>query len=94
VTVAIIAVIAVLLVLGVGLLILWLMRRSQSEVPDYADARAAQHPQVVGVDQQGREITESQEPAAQTRDAGSFESLLTDEIHDQGREEPVAPDVD
>jgi flagellar basal body-associated protein FliL len=92
VTVAIIAVIAVLLVLGVGLLIFWLMRRSQTEVPDYADARAAQHPQVVGTDEQGREVTASQEPPAQVRDAGAFESLLKDEIHQQGREEPAAPE--
>jgi hypothetical protein len=94
VTVAIVAIIAVLLVLGVGLLIFWLMRRSQTEVPDYADARAAQHPQVVGIDEHGREVAESQEPPAQTRDAGAFEGLLKDEIHDQGREEPAAPEED
>jgi hypothetical protein len=94
VTVAIIAIIAVLLVLGVGLLIFTLMRRSQEAVPRIADDDVASRDNVVGVDRQGREITESQEPPAQARDAGAFENLLKDEIRDQGREEPVAPDED
>lgn len=91
-TVAIIAIIAVLLVLGVGLLILTLMRKSQQAVPRVADDRAASRDNVVAVDEQGRAVTESQEPPAQTRDAGAFEDLLRDEIQDQGRDEPVAPD--
>ena len=91
-TVVIIAIIAVLLVLGVGLLIFTLMRRSQQAVPYVADADVASRDSVVGIDQQGREITESQEPPAQGRDAGAFEGLLKDEIQSQGREEPAAPD--
>jgi len=94
VTVAIIAIIAVLLVLGVGLLIFTLMRRSQTAVARITDEDRASRDNVVGVDQQGRKVVESQEPPAQARDAGAFEGLLTDEIRDQGREEPAAPDED
>ena len=93
-TVAIIAIVAVVLVLAVGLLIFRLMRRSQNEVPDFTDARAAQHAQVVGTDEQGRAILDSDEPEPARRDEGAFENLLRDEIHDQGRDEPVAPDED
>lgn len=91
-TVAIIAIIAVLLVLGVGLLIYTLMRKSQQVVPHVADEDVAKRDNVVGIDGQGREVTESQEPPAQARDAGAFEGLLKDEIKSQGREEPAAPD--
>jgi hypothetical protein len=94
VTVTIIAIIAVLLVLGVGLLIFSLMRRSQTVVPDVADEEAARHDHVVGVDEQGREIMASQEAPAAARDTGAFEGLLKDEIHDQGREAPDAQDDD
>jgi len=94
VTVAIIAIIAVLLVLGVGLLIFTLMRRSQTAVPYVTDEDVASRDNVVEVDEQGREITESQEPPAQGRDVGTFEDLLRDEIQDQGRQVPAAPDED
>jgi hypothetical protein len=87
-------IIAVLLVLGVGLLVFWLLRRSQTVVPGVTDEDVASRDNVVGVDAQGRAITEAQEPPSQARDAGAFESLLKDEIHDQGREEPAAPDED
>lgn len=93
-TVAVIAIVAVLLVLGVGLLILTLMRKSRQAVPHVTDEDIASRDNEVGVDEQGHEVTESQEPPAQARDAGAFEGLLKDEIHDQGREEPVAPDED
>jgi hypothetical protein len=91
-TVAIIAIIAVVLVLVVGLLIFRMMRRSQDEVPAFTDARAAQHPQVVGTDEQGDAILDTDEPETAQRDEGAFENLLRDEIHDQGREQPVADD--
>jgi hypothetical protein len=87
-------VIAVLLVLGVGMLIFWLMRRSQTVVPQVTDEDIASRDNVVGVDEKGRQITEAQEPTSPARDAAAFEDLLRDEIHDQGREEPVAPDED
>jgi hypothetical protein len=87
-------VVAVLLVIGVGLLVFWLLRRSQTVVPDVTDEDAASRDMVVGVDEQGREITASQEAPEAPRDGAAFESILRDEIHDQGREEPVAPDED
>ncbi len=93
-SVGIMIVIAVLLVLGVGLLVFWLMRRSQTVVPQVTDEDIASRDNVVGVDEEGHQITEAQEPASPARDAGAFENLLKDEIHDQGREEPVAPDED
>ena len=93
-TVAIIAVVAVLLVLGVGLLIFTLMRRSQTAVPRVADEDLESRDNVVGLDEQGREIMSSQEAPEPARDAAGFESLLKDEIRDQGRQGPAAPDED
>jgi hypothetical protein len=93
VTVAIIAIIAVLLVLGVGLLIFRLMKNAQTEVPAATDPRDTGE-RVVGTDEQGGAITEAQEPAGPARDAASFETLLQDEIRDQGRTEPAAPEED
>ena len=84
-------VVAVLLVLGVGLLVFWLMRRSQTVVPRVTDEDVASRDNVVGLDAQGRKITEAQEPSLPSRDDAAFESLLQDEIHEQGREEPAAP---
>ena len=89
-TLAIIIIVAVLLVLGVGYLIYGLMRRSQTVVPQVTDEDAASRDLVVGVDEQGREITASQEAPEPPRDGAAFESLLQDEIHDLGREEPKA----
>jgi hypothetical protein len=87
-------IIAVLLVLGVGLLILWLMRRSQKIVPMAADEDAASRDLVVGVDAQGREITASQDAQSPPRDDAVFESLLQDEIRDLGREQQPADEED
>jgi hypothetical protein len=94
VTVAIVAVIAVLLVLGVGLLIFKLMKRAQTAVPSLADPSRPTGERVVGRDEQGAAVTEAQEPPQAPRDAASFERLLQDEIHDQGRTEPAAPGED
>ena len=92
-TVAIIAIIAVLLVLGVGLLIFRMMKNAQTAVPDAVDHRDAGE-RVVGVDERGREITQAEEPPAPGRDVAAFETLLQDEINDQGRETPAAPEED
>lgn len=91
-SVAIIAIIAVLLVLGVGYLIFVLMRKSQTIVPQVADEDAASRDEVVGVDEQGREIAASQEAPSVPRDDVAFESLLQDEIHDLGMRQPPADD--
>jgi hypothetical protein len=90
-SVVIIAIVAVLLVLGVGMLVLLLMRRSQKVVPQIADGGQTGE-RVVGADAEGRQITEAEEPAPPARDDASFESLLQDEIRSQGREEPTADD--
>jgi hypothetical protein len=92
VSVAIIAVVAVLLVLGVGYLIFVLMRKSQTVVPQVTDEDAASRDHVVEIDDQGREIMASQEAPEPARDAAGFENLLKDEIHDLGREQPTADD--
>jgi len=90
VSVAVIAIIAVLLVLGVGYLIFVLMRKSQTVVPQVTDEDAASRDHVVEIDDQGREIMASQEAPKPARDAAGFENLLKDEIHDLGREQPTA----
>jgi hypothetical protein len=87
VTVAIIAIIAVVLVLVVGLLIFKLMKKSQTTVPALADPKPT-GTAVVGVDEQGAQITEAQEPQEPRRDDGAFESLLQDEISDRGMTQP------
>ena len=90
-TLGVIIIVAVLLVLGVGLLIFWLMRRSQTVVPSVTDEDAASRDNVVGVDEQGREITGSQEPPSAARDdAARSRACCKDEIHDLGREQPAA----
>ncbi|HEX5641741.1 MAG TPA: hypothetical protein VFZ86_05290 [Thermoleophilia bacterium] len=91
-SVAIIAIIAVLLVLGIGYLIFVLMRRSQTVVPQVTDNDAASRDHVVEVDDQGREIMASQEAPPAPRDTAGFESLLQDEIHDLGMRQPPADD--
>jgi hypothetical protein len=91
---AVVIVVVLVAVVVFGLLIFWLTRRAQTEVPAAADAQAARHPQVVGADEQGGAILDTDEPQEPARDAGAFESLLRDEIRDQGRQEPVAPDGD
>ena len=91
-TLGVIIIVAVLLVLGFGVLIFWLMRRSQKVVPDVADEQAAKHDHVVAVDEQGRQIMDSQEPVTPARDDAAFDNVLRDEIQDLGREQPAAGD--
>jgi hypothetical protein len=85
---ATVIVIVLIAVVVFGLLIFWLMRRSQTEVPQATDARAARQPQVVGTDEKGAAILDTDEPAEPPRDDGAFESLLQDEIHDRGMQTP------
>jgi cytochrome c-type biogenesis protein CcmH/NrfG len=92
VTLAVIIIVAVLLVLGVGYLIYVLMRKSQTVVPQVTDEDAASRDHVVEIDDQGREIMASQEEPEATRDTARFEDLLKDEIHDLGRAQPTADD--
>ena len=85
-TVAVLIVVAVVLVLGFGLLIFFLMRRSQKVVPDAAGRHAAQRDRAVAVDDHGRPITESQaDDDAAPRDDAAFEGVLKEELKDLGR---------
>jgi len=92
VTLGVIIIVTVLLVLGFGILIFRLMRRSQTVVPDVADRDAASRDRVVEVDERGHRITEAQDPRSPAHDDAAFEDLLKDEIHDLGREQTAADD--
>jgi hypothetical protein len=94
VTLAVVIIIVLLAVLGFGYLIFRIMRRSQETVPQVTDKDDAKHDLVVGTDEQGRAIHASEDLQEPARDDRSFDALLKDEIRDQGREEPVAPDED
>ena len=89
---ATVIVIVLIAVVVFGLLIFWLMRRSQTEVPQATDARAARQPQVVGTDEQGDAILDTDEPAEPPRDDAPFEALLQDEIRDRGMQPPRPDD--
>jgi hypothetical protein len=89
---ATVIVIVLIAVVVFGLLIFWLMRRSQTEVPQASDARAARQPQVVGTDEKGDAILDTEEPAEPKRDTAGFESLLEDEIRDRGMQPPRPDD--
>ena len=91
-TLAVVIIVVLLAVLGFGYLIFRLMRRSQETVPEVTDRDDAKHDLVVGTDEQGRAIHASEDLPEPARDDAGFESLLKDEIHDQGREEPAADD--
>jgi hypothetical protein len=94
VTLAVVIIVVLLAVLGFGYLIFRIMRRSQETVPQVTDRDDAKHDLVVGTDEQGRAIHASEDLQEPARDDRSFDALLKDEIRDQGREEPVAPDED
>lgn len=80
-TVVVLIVVALALVIGLGVLIFSLMRRSQDVVPDTADRQAAETDRVVAVDDQGSPVLESSDaPSGATRDASAFESILDEEL--------------
>ena len=91
-TLAVVIIVVMLAVLGFGYLIFRIMRKSQTVVPEVTDRDDAKHDLVVGTDEQGRAIHASEDLQEPARDVASFDSLLKDEIRDQGREEPVADD--
>ena len=92
VTLVVVIIVVLLAVLGFGYLIFRMMRRSQETVPQITDRDDAKHDLVVGTDEQGRSIRASEEALEPARDETGFESLLKDEIHDLGHEEPRADD--
>ena len=81
VPIAVIIVITLALVLGLGALIFSLIRRSQEAIPRIADEEAARTDRVVAIDDDGRPITES-EAGAETapRDDAGFEAVLKEEL--------------
>jgi hypothetical protein len=81
----VIVVVTLVLVVGLGVLIFTLMRRSQGVVPDMADKRAVDRDRVVAVDDLGRPVTASQEnDEGEPRDDDAFEAVLKDELKDLG----------
>jgi hypothetical protein len=75
-----------IVIVGLGLLILALMRRAQRVVPDVTDRRPAGRKRVVAVDDQGSPIAASPDDEAATpRDAAAFEAVLKEELDDLGR---------
>ena len=55
-TIVVLIIVALALVIGLGILIFSLIRRTQTIVPDTVDRRAAETDRVVGVDDQGRPV--------------------------------------
>jgi flagellar basal body-associated protein FliL len=76
-----IIIVTVLLVLGLGLLILWLMRKSQRVVPAATERQDARRDRVVAVDDDGRPVRASQEgDEAAPPDEAAFEAALKEEL--------------
>jgi hypothetical protein len=82
-TIAVLIIVVLALVIGLGVFIFSLMKRSQTVVPDTADRRAAESDRVVALDDQGRPVMESDDaPAAEPRDATAFDNVLGEELKD------------
>jgi hypothetical protein len=82
-TIVVLIVIVLALVIGLGILIFSLMRRSQTVVPDTADRQAAEKDRVVAVDDQGLPVLESEDGSPDPpRDATGFERVLNEEMKD------------
>ena len=90
----VLTIVALAAVIGLGLLIFRMMRKSQTVIPEKADRRAARSDRVVAVDGQGREITESQDAApGPESDERAFDKVLSEsleELHPEGSGEPPA----
>jgi hypothetical protein len=88
ITLVVLILVALAVVAGLGLLIVRLQRRTQKAVPDLADRQEAHRDRVVGVDEKGREVLESEDAARPERDDGAFEHVLSEsleELHPEGR---------
>ena len=79
---SIVIVIAVLLVLGLGLLIFALQRRTSKVVPRVVDREGVDRDRVVAVDDEGRPVMASHEPEQPARDVAGFETILDEELED------------
>ena len=79
----IVTIVTLVLVLGLGLLIFKLIRRTKDVVPDVVDGPAAQRDRVVAVDDGGVPVMESQEGDAEgPHDDAGFEGVLNDQLDD------------
>jgi hypothetical protein len=85
VNILVLGIVAAVLAVGVGLLIFFLMRRTQTVVPDVAEREVAHGDRVVADDGQGHEVTESQETPTPPRDEDAFEAVLREERDELGR---------
>jgi hypothetical protein len=81
---AILVVVTLVLVVGLGYLIVFrLMKGSQTVMPDVSDGRAANTDRVVAVDDQGQPVTESRDVALPSRrDEAGFEKVLGESLDD------------
>ena len=76
-------ILVLVLVAGFGLLIFWLQRRSQTIVPRAADEHIQDGSRVVSVDDEGRPVTEAEDPAASgPHDDDAFARALEEQKHD------------
>lgn len=83
----ILVVAGVVLVVGLGLLVFTVIRRSPRVVPDVVDRQRAPGDRIVAVDDEGQPVTEAQagEEGAEPRDTAAFEDVLKDQLEDQRR---------
>lgn len=97
-TVAIVVVVVLAVVVGLGLLIFRLQRRAQDAVPRVADAHTARRDRVVAVEADGSAVTESEDvPDRPQRDPAGFDKVLSEELdalHRPGQSEPEDPDAE
>jgi hypothetical protein len=92
--IVVLTIVVLAVVIGLGLLIFKLMRRSQTVVPAEADRSSARKDRVVAVDGRGRDVTESEDaPSGPERDQSAFDKVLDEsleELHPEGGAEPPA----
>ena len=89
---ATVIVIVLIAVVVFGLLIFWLMRRSQTEVPQATDARAARDAAGRGHRRERRGDPRHGRARRAATGRRAFEALLQDEIRDRGMRPPRADD--
>ena len=86
--IVVLTIVVLALVIGLGLFIFKLMRKSQSVVPAEADRNAARSDRVVAVDGQGHEVTEAEDASpGPERDQTAFDRVLNEsleELHPEG----------
>lgn len=82
-TVVVLVVVVLAVVIGLGLLIFRLQRRSQTVVPEVAERHAEKSDRIVAVDAAGRPVTEAEEgPIDPQHDAAGFEAVLGESLED------------